>query len=161
SEEGGREPSLAEGVSRARDRAADFLLANQAKDGAWRSDTYGVFKDGTALTPLALSALLAAAPGRKEAVRKAAGYLPALARPAGPIPPPSYGSDFALYPSALAVSALSPPACPKHPAARDAWLTFLKQRQLTEELDWKPADREYGGWGYSRGVPRRPKAGEL
>jgi hypothetical protein len=155
------ESSFAERVARARERAADFLLTQQSKDGAWRSDTYGLFKDGTALTPLALNALLAAAPGRSEAIGKAAGYLAAMARPDGTITPPSYGFDFALYTSALTVSALSHPACPGHRTARDAWLKFLKQRQLTEELGWKPEDRAYGGWGYARGVPRKPRAGEL
>ena len=44
-------------------RAADtatavaFLLKHQSPDGAWRSDVYAAFKDGTALTPLVLAAL--------------------------------------------------------------------------------------------------------
>src|SRR5687768_5540863 len=35
----------------------DYLLAQQSKDGAWRSDVYATFKDGTGLTPLAVTAL--------------------------------------------------------------------------------------------------------
>jgi squalene-hopene/tetraprenyl-beta-curcumene cyclase len=31
---------------------------------------------------------------------------------------------------------------------------------LTEELGWQPADKQYGGWGYSHQIPRRPKPGE-
>jgi squalene-hopene/tetraprenyl-beta-curcumene cyclase len=158
---GRKEASFSERVSRARERAVAFLLSRQADDGAWRSDTYGTFKDGTALTPLALNALLAACPERKEAVRKPAAYLAAMVRPSGAITPPPYGFDFALYTAALTVTALSHPACPDHRPARNAWLDFLRRRQLTEELGWAPGDREYGGWGYSRGLPRKPRAGEL
>ncbi|MFL5342418.1 MAG: hypothetical protein ACJ8F7_19920, partial [Gemmataceae bacterium] len=65
------------------------------------------------------------------------------------------------YTAALTVSALSHRHCPPHREARDAWLKYLKDRQLTEVLGWAPADREYGGWGYCHGLPHKPKAGEL
>jgi hypothetical protein len=158
---GPEDSSFAARAARARARGADFLLSRQEADGAWRSDTYGTFKDGTALTPLALNALLAAAPGREGPVRKAAAYLAGMTRPGGEITPPPYGFDFALYTAAFTVAALSHPACPGHRDARDAWLAYLTRRQLTEELGWGPADREYGGWGYARGLPRRPKSGQL
>jgi hypothetical protein len=153
--------ALSERAARAKARAADFLLTRQDADGAWRSDTYGTFKDGTALTPLAINALLAAAPDRERSIGQAADYLAALVGPEGGIKPPSYGFDFALYTAALSVVALSHAKVTSHRQARDAWLNYLKQRQLTEELGWTPEDRAYGGWGYSRGVPRKPRAGEL
>jgi squalene-hopene/tetraprenyl-beta-curcumene cyclase len=160
-EEVGTKVAFPEQVARARERGADFLLARQASDGAWRSETYGTFKDGSALTPLALNALLAAAPEREGAIRKAAGYLAGLTRAGGEVVAPAYGFDFALYTAALTVTALSHPRLPGHRPARDTWLHFLKRRQLTEELGWSPGDREYGGWGYSRGLPRKPRAGQL
>jgi squalene-hopene/tetraprenyl-beta-curcumene cyclase len=49
----------------------------------------------------------------------------------------------------------------KHARQRDAWLNYLRERQLTEALDWRPADRPYGGWGYCAIVPRKPPPGEL
>lgn len=152
---------FSERAIRARAKAADFLLACQAPDGAWRSDTYGTFQDGTGLTPLVLNALLAAAPDREAAVGKAAAFLVAMVRPDGGIVPPSYGFDFALYTAALTVTALSRLDSPDYRPARDAWLAYLRQRQLTEDLGWKPEDRAYGGWGYSRGLPRKPRAGAL
>ncbi|HEY8505390.1 MAG TPA: prenyltransferase/squalene oxidase repeat-containing protein, partial [Gemmataceae bacterium] len=45
--------------------------------------------------------------------------------------------------------------------SHEAWLKYLRERQLTEELGWAPSDREYGGWGYARGVPRKPKPDEI
>ncbi len=150
---------LSDRVARARKRGVDFLLSQQAEDGAFRSDTYGTLKDGTALTPLALNALLAAAPDSKDAIRKATDHLAGMVRD-GRVVPPAYGFEFAIYTAALTVSALYHKACPQRPA-RTVWLAYLKQRQLTEDLGWKPEDREYGGWGYSRDLPRRPKPGEL
>ncbi|MFM2198425.1 MAG: hypothetical protein RLZZ505_1857 [Verrucomicrobiota bacterium] len=40
-----------------RQAAADWLAARQSPDGAWRSDTYGSFRDGRALTPMVLRAM--------------------------------------------------------------------------------------------------------
>jgi squalene-hopene/tetraprenyl-beta-curcumene cyclase len=48
---------------------------------------------------------------------------------------------------------------PAHRPARAAWLTFLRRRQLTEDLGWTPSDKPYGGWGYCAVLPRKPKAG--
>src|SRR4051794_3371328 len=56
-----RSEALAAGV--------EYLLAQQAKDGAWRSDVYATFKDGPALTPLVVTALQEA---RDAGIRTAA-----------------------------------------------------------------------------------------
>lgn len=40
-----------------RTKATSWLLERQSPDGAWRSDTYGSFRDGRALTPVVLRAL--------------------------------------------------------------------------------------------------------
>jgi len=39
------------------DRSLAFLLGRQSADGAWRSDAYGAFRDGRALTPIVLRCL--------------------------------------------------------------------------------------------------------
>ncbi|MGJ8643250.1 MAG: hypothetical protein ACSHX9_07570 [Luteolibacter sp.] len=39
------------------DPALQFLLSHQSDDGAWRSETYGAFRDGRALTPHVLRCL--------------------------------------------------------------------------------------------------------
>ena len=46
-----------------------------------------------------------------------------------------------------------------HRKARDAWLAYLRERELTEDLGWQPADKQYGGWGYSPRLPRKPARG--
>src|SRR5205823_1648732 len=127
------ELSLSEKVARARKRGVDFLLAQQAKDGSWRSDTYGLL-DAPSVTPLVLNALLAAAPDKEDAFRKGAPHLTAVVQPDGGIAVPERGFEFAIYTAALSVSALSHPRQLGYRKARDAWLSFLRQRQLTEDL---------------------------
>lgn len=139
-----------------------FLLAQQSPDGAWRSDVYAQFKDGTALTPLVLTALQDAAPFAETtaARKKASAWVAKFARPDGAIDEGPDGLPYPVYTAALSVIALSHPENRDHLAARDAWLKYLLARQLTEANGWSPADVHYGGWGYYPGVPRKPAAGQ-
>jgi len=151
-----------ERVEQGRRRALRFLLARQSPDGAWRSDLYGQFKDGTALTPLALQALLTFPPDaeRDAALRNGATYLAELVGEDGQIAAPS-GLPYPVYTAAGAVEVLSRWEPERHRRARDGWLAYLRGRQLTEQLGWQPSDWQYGGWGYCPVVPRKPKPGEL
>jgi squalene-hopene/tetraprenyl-beta-curcumene cyclase len=148
-------------IDRTLSAAARYLLAQQAADGAWRSETYGAFKDGGSLTPLVLHALLASPPSPKleSACRKGTAYLASMARPDGTIDEGPYGLSYPVYTAALAVAVLSGPGHANHRPARDAWLAYLRRRQLTEDLGWQPADKAYGGWGFSPGLPQKPGPG--
>src|SRR5437773_7941223 len=141
--------------------AANYLLDHQDADGAWRSDVYGVFKDGPSLTPLVLETLLTMPPSTRSeaACQKGAAYLARLVRPDGTIDEGPHGLSYPVYTAVFAVRALSRPHMAEFRQARDAWLRFLRQRQLTEELGWQPADKQYGGWGYSHQIPRKPQPG--
>ncbi len=140
-------------------RASAFLLSRQGKDGSWCSPTYGAYKDGGSLTPLVTQTLqsLPATERLQAAVRKGASYLAARARPDGSIDEGPHGLYYPAYTAAGAVTVLSRSPDPGHRRARDAWLAYLKQRQLTEDLGWRPSDKEYGGWGYAIHLPRKPK----
>jgi squalene-hopene/tetraprenyl-beta-curcumene cyclase len=164
-----REPasqSRTERVDRALTRAAEFLAAQQAKDGAWRSDFYGQLKDGPSLTPLVMRALQTATPFTGSAPHAAAArakglaYLAALTRADGTIDEGPRGFGQPLYTAALATAALSQAEAADHRPARDAWLSYLRQRQLTESLGWRPSDQAYGGWGYCAVLPQKPAPGE-
>jgi hypothetical protein len=146
--------SLARGVA--------YLLKQQSPDGAWRSDVYATFKDGTALTPLALCTLLEAGGEESaEARKKAAAWLAKFAKPDGTIDPGPDGFDYPLYTAALAAKALSHSENADHLKARDAWVKYIKERQLTPTLGWRPEDKEFGGWGYCRAVPKKPEPGKF
>lgn len=142
--------------------ATEYLIDRQDADGAWRSDVYGVFKDGPSLTPLVLDTLLAIAPSSRSraACEKGAAYLARMVQADGTIDEGPHGLSYPVYTAVFAVRALSRPEMREFSTARDAWLRFLRQRQLTEELGWQPADKQYGGWGYSHQVPRKPKPSE-
>jgi len=155
-------PGRAERIDRALAAAGRFLAGRQAPDGAWRSEQYAPFRDGTALTPLVLVAL--APPAGAEAgpaYDRGVGYLAALARPDGTIAEGPDGLSYPVYTAALAVTVLSGPGHEARRAARDAWLAYLRRRQLTEGPGWQAADRDYGGWGYSVPLPRKPAPGAL
>jgi Prenyltransferase and squalene oxidase repeat len=141
----------------------DYLLAQQTPDGSWRSDVYATFKDGTALTPLVVTALQDAHdagvrnPAVEAAIKKGVAWLAKFAKPDGTIDSGPDGFDYPVYTAALSVKALSHPTGQEYVKARDAWLKYLKERQLTEKLGWKPEEKQYGGWGYCRVVPKKPE----
>ncbi len=133
------------------------LVAGQSPDGAWRSSTYGVFKDGLSLTPTVLKAV-AFGPdvdGSAMAKRRGADYLIARVKPDGSIDGGRFGMTYPVYTASAAVITLTFLNVPEGRAARDAWLRELRRRQLTEDLGWEPADAAYGGWGYSIEPPSR------
>jgi hypothetical protein len=142
---------------------AAHLVSKQSEDGAWRSDVYATFKDGTALTPFAVVALQDAhdagvrTPAVEAAIAKGVAWLARLSRKDGSIDPGPDGLDYPLYTSALAIKAYSHPTAHNFLLARDGWVKYLKERQLTEALGWKPEEKQYGGWGYCRVVPKKPE----
>jgi len=145
------EQSLAEGVR--------YLLSQQSPDGAWRSGTYGTFKGGDALTPLALHALqLSADSAAGSAIHKGVQYLADKVHSDGAIDEGPFGLDYPVYSAALSALVLEPFVIDKvFGDAQAAWLSYLKRRQLNEQWGWQPEDTVYGGWGYSKPFQRNPE----
>jgi hypothetical protein len=144
-------------VDRALVVALRSMIAAQSPDGAWRSSTYGVFKDGLSLTPTVLKAV-AFGPdvdGSASARRRAAGYLIAHVKPDGSIDGGRFGMVYPVYTASAATIALTYLNLPEGRGARDAWLRELRRRQLAEDLGWSPGDPAFGGWGYSIEPPSR------
>ena len=144
----------------------DYLLKQQSPDGAWRSDVYATFKDGVALTPLAVTALQEAHDAGvrnaavETAIKKGCEHLATFVKDGTVVPPPD-GFDYPLYTAALTLKAFSHPTAKDFALHRGAWVKYLKERQLTERLGWKPEDKEYGGWGYCRVIPKKPEPGQF
>ncbi len=147
-------------IDRSLAAGAGFLVAAQAADGAWRSDTYAPLKEGDALTALVLNALLVQnpSPPLTAACEKGAAYLVGMIQ---------YGApghlNYPVYTAADAVVALSVTqnAIPqKAIQARAAWLSYLSERQLTDDLGWSREDPDYGGWSYAAAPPHKPQSGE-
>jgi hypothetical protein len=140
----------------------DYLVAQQWRDGSWRSDVYATFKDGTALTPLAVTALQEAHDAGVRGtvidgtLTRAYGFLARFVKD-GVVVPPADGFDYPIYTAALALKALSHPTAKEFAEHRNAWVKYLKERQLTEKLGWKPEEKQFGGWGYCRVIPKKPE----
>src|SRR5262249_33178512 len=130
-------------VDRALAAAMQSLIAAQSPNGAWRSPTYGVFKDGLSLSPIVLKAVTfgPSVAGSATARRRGADYLIARVRPDGSIDGGPFGMIYPVYTASAAVIALTQQLnVPDSRGARDAWLCELRRRQLTEELGWQPGD---------------------
>jgi hypothetical protein len=144
--------------------AGRFIIEKQATDGAWRSETYGCFRDGPSLTPLVMSALFfipQAGDEAKASFRKGVDYLVGMVGPDGAINAGPGGLNFPVLTSSSASRVVVLQERTKeHLRAQAAWLKYLRERQLNERLGWKPSDPDYGGWGFSIEIPRKPAPGQ-
>ena len=104
-------------VDRALGHALRSLIAGQSPDGAWRSSTYGVFKDGLSLTPTVLKAV-AFGPnvdGSAMARRRGADYLIARVKADGSIDGGRFGMTYPVYNASAAVITLTVLDVPEGP----------------------------------------------
>ncbi len=151
-------------VERGLDRAAGYLVSQQDGDGAWRSATYGSLADGFSLTPAVLKTVMLGPPSEpaRSAVQRAAAYLRSPVGADGIVAAQPV-LDYPVYSAALAAIVLnrlandSPQDREANLIARDAWVAYLSEFQLTERLGWERNDAAFGGWGYSVQPPRRPQ----
>ena len=145
-------------------RAGRYLVQRQDADGAWRSRAYGALRDGPSLTPLVMSVLFflpQATPGATASYTRGVDYLVGFVGPDGQIRAAERELLFPVYTSASAsrvVRLLE--SSPRNLQAQQAWLAYLRGRQLTEAMGWSPGDPQYGGWGFAMGVPRKPADGQ-
>jgi Prenyltransferase and squalene oxidase repeat len=138
-------------VDRAIADATRALIAAQSPDGAWRSKTYGAFKDGLSLTPSVLKAIVYAPnlEGLDVARSRAANYLAARVRPDGSIDDSPFGMLYPVYAESASAIALSKVSVPGGREAISAFVADLRRRQLVEPLGWTAADSAFGAWGYA------------
>lgn len=141
--------AVSERADHALDAAAAFLHAAQDDDGAWRSGTYGLYRDGPSLTAHVLTALVRVAPD-DERTHRGLAYLSDLVNDDGEIASPLI---MPVYTAANAAQAFIAAGRSEH--ARP-WLELLLSHQMTEQHGWSHNDLQYGGWGYSTHVPDRP-----
>ena len=136
----GRSESATAAIDRVTAAATRALIGAQSPDGAWRSETYGAFKDGLALTPTVLKAVVFApdVEGSDSARRRGAATLVGVE---------TLGRPFPVYSTAEAAIVLTRVDVAGAAPARAAWLAALRSLQLTEDLGWCPVDPAYGAWG--------------
>ncbi len=139
-------------------RACDYLTSQQADDGGWHSETYGLARSGQAWTPFVLHALL-----------EAAEFDPAVSRPdigraldfirrhtneegvlglADPDVPeyPNYATAFALRCLVRAGGREDQPLV-------EQMRTFLAADQFRPENGYDETSLAYGSWGFGGARP--------
>ncbi len=145
-------------------RAAEWLWSQQAADGGWHSETYGLLASGQSLTPLVLHALLEAPTTliRRPAgaVERALAFLRSRITPAGALGLADEDlADYPCYATALALRAIGP--TPQDAALRERMALWLLDQQLGDANGWTPSDPSYGAWGMGGEVRRPPLAGHV
>ena len=144
----------ADSLVAARDEGAAALVAAARPEGGWRSETYGLMRSGRSLTPFVLHALARSGrPIPPEVLEGAFAFLDASTTEAGAIAAGDGVADFPNYATGFAVLALCELRPPGWEARVRRMVEYLLADQLTEDLDWRPEDPAYGGWGF--GGPRR------
>src|SRR5262249_44351491 len=153
-----KKKTLAERIDAAVARGAAFLESKQGPDGAIRSPVYAYFKDGYALTPLALAALFAR-PEESPAYARGVDFIATMIQ-GGKLRDDVDAPRYPTYSMAIAILVLNRPGNERQRSVRDALVAALRGRQLVEANGWKPDMPSYGGWSYFDGVPSRPDAPE-
>jgi prenyltransferase beta subunit len=133
-------------------RGIDFLIAQQAADGGWHSQTYGQLKDGAAITALSLDALghLDAAEQQKNLVpiKKAFAFLDRGLAKKGTIASPNGSLDFPTYAAALYLIGKRRLGLSLAVENRRTLLDYLIGAQVVEARGFKPDSPSYGGWDF-------------
>jgi squalene-hopene/tetraprenyl-beta-curcumene cyclase len=155
---------LVQRIDTALGRAGVYLVSAQDDDGAWRSQAYASLRGGPALTPYVLSSLFylpQTGPAAAGSYRKGVEYLVQFVDENGRVRPDAPEMLYPVYTTTMASRVV--PLLDRGPAnlaAQRAFLTFVRERQLTESLGWNPDESEYGGWGFSLVMPRKPPPDE-
>jgi hypothetical protein len=136
-------------------RGVEWLRSQQDRDGAWRSSTYGLLREGDSLTGLAVHALLEAG-GDGRAASLGLAFLRARMRSDGAVgmSDPAV-PDYPNYATALALRSLVRLRPAGWQADAKRMVAWLRGQQFSEDNGWQRADAPYGAWGMG-GEPHRP-----
>ena len=141
-------------------RATDYLWSMQGRDGAWRSETYGLLNGGESMTAFVLNTLLDKRfDSRKADVDRALNFLESRMTPDGALgmSDPSM-PDYPNYATAMGLLAFLKAGRNQH---RDRMVRWLAAQQLTEQNGWSADDQAYGAWGMGGARRRPPDAGHV
>jgi hypothetical protein len=135
-------------------RGGNYLVQQQNDDGYWRSNVYGLLKDGPSLTALALWALPSRDDHRGarnrgfETMRRLLRQENGQWRVVEKLEYPVYTASLMILADRLNFQKGGP-----------AWLAVLREHQFDARNGWTKDDPFFGGWGYTKAPPVKPKDG--
>jgi hypothetical protein len=136
--------------------ALAFLESRQSRDGAWRSDHYGAFREGDALTPLALWAMqdapALAAPG--GAFIRGLRWLERLTDAQAQNEETGEETRYPLFTASYAAQVFAK-AGDKRRAG--VWAARIARLRIRYALGWPVHDPACGAWGDSPFPPQLPQ----
>jgi squalene-hopene/tetraprenyl-beta-curcumene cyclase len=140
------------------------LWSQQAEDGGWHSQTYGLMKSGQSLTPFVLDALLDVPADVKAepagAIERAVGFIKRNLKD-GLLGLNGETLDYPNYATGLAVRALCRAKVDGWPPRTEEMLQALRLQQFTEQNGWHRDDPPYGAWGMGGQIRTPPDAGHV
>ena len=133
--------------SEARHAAVRFLAARQSPDGAWRSAHYGAFREGDALTPLVLWALV----DSDAPIARGAAWLQRFTDAQAARTEPWSGLAYPLFTASYSAQFFGA----RGDAARAGfWAGVVDDLRIREPLGWPANDVACGAWSDSPIPPR-------
>lgn len=141
---------LGDAIQSSLQRAGDWLLRQQAEDGAWRSVTYGQLKEGPAITATVLwsasLAGLADSPSWQTAARRAMGFLSTgLKRTQSPSAPDGT-LDYPVYAAAMLLIAQEKFEGLLAGETSRRLTRYLIEAQCGPSRQFEPTRPDFGGW---------------
>lgn len=133
-------------------KAAQFLAAQQGRDGGWHSQTYGQLKDGAGVTALILHAIsfLPVDSRQKLAqpVDRGLAFFDAGLAKRKTIASPDGTLDFPTYAAAMWLTCRQRLGKPAPPPAAKVVREYLLSAQVAEERGFAADHPQYGGWDF-------------
>lgn len=147
-------------------KAAQYLWAQQSKDGGFHSSTYGLLRSGQSLTPFVLDALLDVpetvlrAPA--GAIDRALAFVKRNTSAEGTLGRmDESAADYPNYATALAVTVMVKARRSGRERDIAPMVAQLRAQQFSETNGWKREDAPYGAWGMGGPLHRPPDAGHV
>ncbi|HEX5175435.1 MAG TPA: hypothetical protein VFV83_00315, partial [Chthoniobacteraceae bacterium] len=128
-------------------RGCRFLCEQQSADGAWRSQQYGAFRQGDALTPLVVCALQEIRqpnPVTQNAVASGVAWLRAFAKRRANNGEPWRNLAYPLFSAAFATQVF---ASVEDDVTMEFWLKIVKALRSRPNLGWPQSSPANGAWG--------------
>jgi hypothetical protein len=142
-----------------------YLWKQQAGDGGWHSETYGLLRSGQSLTAFVLDTLLrvdeATFRPPKHSLDRALAFLQRHTSAEGALGMAGDVPDYPNYATALALQAYVRARREELRPAIERLAAWLRGQQFSEANGWQAEQPAFGGWGMGGEIRRPPYPGHV